>query len=118
LASSYRNIAGRRDTPICMYLILVKRCMIQGGKVTAMRLGGEFIPRLSKGSMVINTIRLAGVAIDESVAYNSRIEPLLLEKFPDEIRDVWSRIGTAEVATDPMGIELTDIFISLKPRED
>ncbi len=86
--------------------------------LSALRLGGEFIPRLSEGSMVINTIRLAGVAIDESVAYNSRIERLLLEKFPDEIRDVWSRIGTAEVATDPMGIELTDIFISLKPRDD
>jgi len=83
----------------------------------ALRLGGEFIPRLSEGSTVINTIRLAGVSIDESVDYNSRIERLLLEKFPDEIRHVWSRIGTAEVATDPMGIELTDIFISLKPRE-
>ncbi|MCA9250271.1 MAG: CusA/CzcA family heavy metal efflux RND transporter [Phycisphaerae bacterium] len=86
--------------------------------LSALRLGGEFIPRLSEGSIVINTIRLAGVAIDESVAYNSRIERLLLEKFPDEIRNVWSRIGTAEVATDPMGIELTDIFVSLKPRDD
>merc|ERR1711941_176324 len=35
----------------------------------------------------------------------------------DEIRHVWSRIGTAEVATDPMGTELTDIFMSLKPRK-
>ena len=37
--------------------------------------------------------------------------------FPDEVQHVWSRIGTAEIATDPMGVELTDIFISLKPRE-
>jgi len=42
---------------------------------------------------------------------------MLLDEFPDEIKQVWSRIGTAEVATDPMGIELTDIFISLNPRE-
>jgi len=83
---------------------------------TASRMGGEFIPRLSEGSVVINTIRLAGVSIDESVEYNTRIEQLLLEKFPDEIRDIWSRVGRAEVATDPMGTELTDIFITLKPR--
>jgi heavy metal efflux system protein len=51
------------------------------------------------------------------VAYNSRLEKLLLTEFPDEIRYVWSRIGSAEVATDPMGTELTDIFMALHPRE-
>lgn len=81
------------------------------------RLGGEFIPKLKEGSIVINTIRLAGVSIEEAVAYNSRIEKLLLELFPDEIKHIWSRVGTAEVATDPMGIELTDIFITLNLRD-
>ena len=38
-------------------------------------------------------------------------------KFPDEVKRVWTRTGTAEVATDPMGVELTDVFITLKPRE-
>ena len=89
--------------------------VIAGGIST--RMGGEFIPRLSEGAIVLNTIRLAGVSLDESVRYNTRIEQLLLDEFPDEIRHVWSRIGTAEVATDPMGLELTDIFMSLKPRE-
>ncbi len=84
----------------------------------ATRLGGEFVPKLTEGSIVINTIRLAGVSVDEAAAYNSRIEHLLLDEFPDEIRHVWSRIGTAEVATDPMGIELTDIFIALNPRQE
>jgi heavy metal efflux system protein len=46
------------------------------------------------------------------------MEKALLKAFPDEIQYVWSRIGTAEVATDPMGVELTDIFITLKHRED
>ncbi|MDP6779469.1 MAG: CusA/CzcA family heavy metal efflux RND transporter [Candidatus Latescibacteria bacterium] len=82
----------------------------------AMRLGGEFIPRLSEGSVTINTIRLAGVSIEQSVDYNTRIERILRGAFPDEVRHVWSRIGTAEVATDPMGTELTDIFVSLTPR--
>lgn len=91
--------------------------LIIGAGWTASRLGGEFIPRLSEGAVVLNTIRLAGVSLDESVRYNTRIEQLLLEEFPDEVRHVWSRIGTAEVATDPMGTELTDIFLSLSPRE-
>ncbi|MCZ6869133.1 MAG: CusA/CzcA family heavy metal efflux RND transporter, partial [Gammaproteobacteria bacterium] len=82
------------------------------------QMGGEFIPRLSEESVVINTIRLAGVSIEESVRYNTRIEAILLEEFPDEIQHVWSRIGTAEIATDPMGIELTDIFITLSPRSE
>ncbi len=81
------------------------------------RLGGEFIPRLSEGAIVINNIRLAGVSIDESVDYNTLIEKLLLEHFPDEIKHIWTRIGTPEVATDPMGIELSDTFIALNPRE-
>ena len=41
----------------------------------------------------------------------------VLEEFPDEVEHVWSRIGSAEIATDPMGTELTDMFITLKPRE-
>jgi len=81
------------------------------------RLGGEFIPRLSEGAIVINTIRLAGVDVNESVSYNSLIEQLLLENFPDEVKNIWSRIGSAEVTTDPMGTELTDIFIALHPRD-
>lgn len=84
--------------------------------IAATSLGTEFLPKLQEGALVINTIRQAGVSIGESTAYNSRMEQLILEEFPDEIDRVWSRIGTAEVATDPMGIELTDIFITLHPR--
>jgi heavy metal efflux system protein len=83
----------------------------------APNLGSEFIPKLSEGSIVINVIRLAGIDLDESIRYNTQMEKALLQAFPDEILYVWSRIGTAEVATDPMGIELSDVFITLKPRE-
>jgi cobalt-zinc-cadmium resistance protein CzcA len=83
----------------------------------AWRMGGEFLPRLSEGTLVVNVIRLAGVDVDEAAASNTRLERLLLESFPDEIARAWSRLGTAEVATDPMGIELTDVFLTLEPRE-
>ncbi len=84
--------------------------------MVARGLGSEFVPRLSEGAIVVNVVRLAGTDLDDSVRYNTLMEKALLAAFPDEIQHVWSRIGTAEVATDPMGVELMDIFISLKPR--
>ena len=92
--------------------------LLVGAAMLVPRLGGEFVPHLSEGALVANTIRLAGVSVDESVRGNTRIEALLLEEFPDELEWVWSRIGTAEVATDPMGLELTDVFLSLRPRSE
>jgi cobalt-zinc-cadmium resistance protein CzcA len=82
----------------------------------ATRLGSEFMPRLSEGAIVLNIVRLAGISIEESAAYNTRMERMIREAFPDEVAHVWSRIGTAEVATDPMGTELTDVFLALEPR--
>jgi cobalt-zinc-cadmium resistance protein CzcA len=83
----------------------------------APNLGSEFIPKLSEGSIVVNIIRLAGIDLDETIRYNTEMEKALLKAFPDEILYAWSRIGAAEVATDPMGVELSDLFITLKPRE-
>ena len=91
--------------------------LLAGSAVIATQLGSEFIPRLNEGAIVINTVRLAGVSVDESVRYGTQIEKALLERFPDEIERVWTRTGTAEVATDPMGLELSDVFITLRPRE-
>jgi cobalt-zinc-cadmium resistance protein CzcA len=90
--------------------------LLAGGAYLASRLGTAFIPRLYEEALVINTVRLPGVALEESLRYSTAIEKIIREKYPHEIRDVWSRTGTAEVATDPMGLELTDIFITLKPR--
>ncbi len=84
--------------------------------VLATRTGGEFLPRLGEGAIVGTTVRLAGLSVDESVAQNHRIEQVLLAEFPDEIEHIWTRLGTAEVATDPMGVELADFFLALKPR--
>lgn len=84
----------------------------------APNLGTEFVPRLSEGAMVINVVRLAGTDLEETIRYNSQMERVLLEKFPDEIVHVWSRVGTAEVATDPMGTELTDLFVTFRPRDE
>ena len=84
----------------------------------APNLGSEFVPQLSEGSIAINVVRLAGTNLEESIRYNTEMERAILAAFPDEVAHVWSRIGAAEIATDPMGVELTDVFITLTPRDE
>lgn len=83
--------------------------------IIAPSLEREFIPTLSEGAIVIGVVRLPGTHLEQSIEENTRIEQMVLNAFP-EVSHIWSRVGTAEVATDPMGIELTDVFITLKPR--
>jgi cobalt-zinc-cadmium resistance protein CzcA len=84
--------------------------------LVARALGSVFVPKLSEGALVINIVRLPGTSLEESLRANTQMERVLLDKFPDEIAHVWSRCGTAEVATDPMGPEETDMFVTLHPR--
>ncbi|MFY9343699.1 MAG: CusA/CzcA family heavy metal efflux RND transporter [Planctomycetota bacterium] len=91
--------------------------VLGAGVIVARGLGSEFVPRLSEGAIVINAVRIAGTDLEESVRYNTQMEKALLAAFPDEVRHAWSRTGAAEVATDPMGVELTDLFLTLHPRE-
>jgi cobalt-zinc-cadmium resistance protein CzcA len=117
LKKLYRPVLGfalrRRSAVLALAVI----CLIGAG-ILATRLGSEFVPGLMEGTIVINTVRLASVSLEESVRYGTHIERALLGKFPDEIERIWSRTGSAEVATDPMGLELSDIFLTLKPREE
>jgi len=78
-------------------------------------LGAEFIPHLDEGAIAMQAVRLPSVSLEESIRYTTRIEKSLREHFPNEVDSVISRTGRAEIATDPMGVELSDIFIMLKP---
>src|SRR5581483_4081959 len=82
---------------------------VAGGVTLGSQLGSEFVPRLHEMAIVLNTVRLASVSLDESLRYGTQVERLLLAKFPDEIERIWTRTGTAEIATDPMGVELSDV---------
>ena len=90
--------------------------LLAGTLLLTWSMGGEFLPKLGEGAIVGTTVRVAGVSVEEAVTVNDRIEKLLLKKFPDAITNIWTRLGSAEVATDPMGIELSDFFLALKPR--
>ncbi len=81
-------------------------------------LGAEFIPSLDEGSIAMQAIRLPSVSLEESVATTTRIEREMLEHFPTEVLTVISRTGRAEIATDPMGVEMSDIYLILRPTEE
>jgi len=83
----------------------------------AMRLGGEFVPRLNEGSIVIGGLRPPGTSLEQSIKINTEMEKMILREFPDEVERCWSRQGAPEVATDPGTIESSDLFIMLTPRE-
>jgi cobalt-zinc-cadmium resistance protein CzcA len=117
--------ARRLYRPVVQATLRARRAVIAAAVVVVaaggwlgLHLGAEFIPRLEEGAITINAIRLAGVSLEESVRYGTRIETLLLEQFPDEVRDVWTRTGSAQVPTDPMGIELSDVYVMLTPRKE
>jgi len=99
-------------------VILVAALAIGGGAWLGARMGAEFVPRLDEGAIAMQAIRLPSVSLEESIAATTRIEAVLLDAFPDEIETVISRTGRAEIATDPMGVEVSDIFVMLHPIED
>jgi cobalt-zinc-cadmium resistance protein CzcA len=90
--------------------------MLLAAVMIALSLGSEFVPRLSEGALAVSVVRRTGTDLENSVKYNTLMEKALLAEFAHEIQHVWSRIGTAEIATDPMGTELTDMFLALKPQ--
>jgi heavy metal efflux system protein len=83
-----------------------------GGLMT--RLGAEFVPQLDEGDLLLEVRRLPGIALTEAVAMDERIARALLT-IP-EIEHVVPRAGAPEIATDPMGIEQSDVYITLKDR--
>jgi len=81
------------------------------------RLGAEFIPQLDEGDFSFQMIRGGSVSLPSSLALQEQSEKVLRAQFP-EIREIFSRIGTAEVATDPMGPNIADTYLMLKPRAE
>ena len=81
------------------------------------RMGGEFIPTLEEGDLAAQMTLSPGSSLTESIKSSTQVEKILLENFP-EVKEVVSKIGTAEVPTDPMAIEDADIMIILKEKEE
>jgi cobalt-zinc-cadmium resistance protein CzcA len=80
------------------------------------RLGSEFIPQLDEGDFTLQLIRSSSAGLTASVDLQKHSEEILRRDFP-EIRDIFSRIGTAEIASDPMGPNVSDTYLMLHPKE-
>ncbi|MEQ8573685.1 MAG: CusA/CzcA family heavy metal efflux RND transporter, partial [Fulvivirga sp.] len=80
------------------------------------QMGGEFVPTLDEGDFVIQPVLKTGTSLSNTVMATTRIEQIL-KKFP-EVEQVVSRIGAAEVPTDPMSMEESDVIIKLKPKKE
>lgn len=80
-------------------------------------LGGEFIPSLEEGDFAVEMSMSQGTSLSQMVESCTKAEKLLRAEYP-EVKQVVSRIGSAEIPTDPMPVERADIMISLKPKAE
>jgi len=81
------------------------------------RMGGEFIPTLDEGDFVIQPVLKTGTSLSKTIETTTQIEKILIAGFP-EVDQVVTRIGAAEVPTDPMSMEESDVIITLKPKNE
>jgi len=81
----------------------------------AIGLGAVFIPKLDEGSIALQAWRLPSVSLEQSIESTTKIEQVL-RQFP-EVNTVVSKTGRPEIATDPAGVEISDIFVMLQPHE-
>lgn len=107
LAASIRNRVG-------VAVIAVLLVVVCG--IAATRMGGEFIPSLDEGDASMEVVRIPGTSLTQSVEMQKMLERRLL-KLP-EVKEVFARTGTAEVATDLMPPSTSDCYVMLKPRKE
>lgn len=86
------------------------------GALLFARLGGEFLPQLDEGTLLIQCTRPVNVSIDQSVALQAKTEEIVSE-FP-EVANTFSKIGTSEIANDPMGVNQADTYVIFKEEKD
>ncbi len=96
-------------------VLAVAVAVLAGSALAGARLGSEFVPKLDEGAIAMQAIRLPSISLEESVRQTTELENIV-RQFP-EVSTVISKTGRAEIATDPMGVEISDIFVMLKPHD-
>ncbi|HEY0332520.1 MAG TPA: CusA/CzcA family heavy metal efflux RND transporter [Stenotrophomonas sp.] len=89
--------------------------LLLGTGVLLSRLGSEFVPSLDEGDFALHALRIPGTSLTQSVAMQRQLEEKLLTV--PEVERVFSKLGTAEVASDPMPPSVADTFVMVKPRK-
>ncbi len=117
------NLAERTYTPVIRWSCAHKRIVLGAALISLLltgflftKIGGEFVPTLDEGDFVIQPVLKTGTSLTKTIETTTRMEQILMKNFP-EVEKVVSRIGAAEVPTDPMSMEEIDMIIKLKPRK-
>lgn len=97
-------------------VVLIAIMLVTATGYSAQQLGTEFIPDLDEGDIAMHALRIPGTSLSQALAMQEQLE-LTIKKLP-EVKHVFTKIGTAEVATDPMLPNVSDNFIILKPRSE
>jgi cobalt-zinc-cadmium resistance protein CzcA len=99
------------------YLTIAAAVLFVAGCIwSGLLLGSEFLPKLDEGALAVNLVRLPSVSLTTAIEMTSTVETALKE-FP-EVTHVVSRIGRPEIATDPMGTDMGDTYVILKPQDE
>ena len=104
-------VMGNKPVVLTFAFVLV---LLSGLLVT--RMGSEFVPNLNEGDIAIQSLRIPGTSLTQSVEMQKQLE-IALKKAHPEIERVVSRIGTAEIASDPMPPNISDGLVMLKPKD-
>ena len=117
------NLAQKAFSPVLTLALKFKRLVlgigvtsIIVGVVMFSQMGSEFIPQLDEGDFAIQFIRPANINTENSVKLQMLSEKVI-QKFP-QVKNVFARTGAAEVATDPMGVNISDSYVMLNNRND
>ena len=118
----FMRMLGRLYTPVIKAGLRFKKSIVCLGVLSILvgiftfsRLGADFLPQLDEGSIAIQFVRPTNISIDQSVEMQKISEELILEF--EEVDRVISRIGVSEIATDPMGVNISDTYLLLKSND-
>jgi cobalt-zinc-cadmium resistance protein CzcA len=117
------NFFKRRYAPFLNFslrfrwLVVLPMLVAFGGSLWLFsRLGGELLPELDEGDLTAFAVRSSSAGLGVSIQMQCEAERVLLEQFP-EVTHTFSRVGTDEIGSDPMGVNVSDAYIMLKPRD-
>ncbi|RUO76330.1 efflux RND transporter permease subunit [Pseudidiomarina taiwanensis] len=97
-------------------IVLVGLSLFMGSIYQASKMGTEFLPQLDEGDLALHALRIPGTGLQQSVDMQLQLEEVIAEF--DEVKRVFSKIGTPDVATDPMPPSVADTFVILKPKSE
>jgi len=118
------NLVHKSYLPVIKWSCCHKKAVLGAALVSLIatgliftNMGGEFVPTLDEGDFVIQPVLKTGTSLSKTIEMTTEMEKILIDKFP-EVEMIVSRIGAAEVPTDPMSMEEIDMIIKLKPKDE